>query len=86
MTYIIFEITWQKDEVLALFVSVGYKIGTNAAYRVAILILLPLTASIYPFFKCKDNTPIHSLRKIGSGEKSSVVDVYKRQEPMLSRI
>ena len=40
---------------------------------IAILILQPLTASIYPFFKFKYNTPIHSLRKIGSGEKSSVV-------------
>ena len=26
---------------------------------IAILILLPLTASIYPFFKFKYNTPIH---------------------------
>ena len=40
MTYIIFEITRQKDEALALIVSVGYKIGTNAAYRVAVLIIV----------------------------------------------
>ena len=45
----------------------------SVVMTLVMLILLPLAASAYPFFKFRYNTPIHSLRRIYSTGKSSVV-------------
>ncbi|WP_418699052.1 ABC transporter permease [Bacteroides sp.] len=45
----------------------------NIGITVAILCLLPLLASIYPYLKFRYNAPIHSLQKIYTGGKSIVI-------------
>lgn len=79
LTFVSLFIAWFFVEISAIPLNKYFDMApqSNGMFSVVMtlvmLILLPLAASAYPFFKFRYNTPIHSLRRIYSTGKSSVV-------------
>lgn len=79
LTLVSLFIAWFFVEISAILLNKYFDVApqSNGMFSVVmtlvILILLPLAVSAYPFFKFRYNTPIHSLRRIDSTGKSSVV-------------
>lgn len=79
LTFVSLFIAWFFVEISAIPLNKYFDMvpQSNGMFSVVMtlvmLILLPLAASAYPFFKFRYNTPIHSLRRIYSTGKSSIV-------------
>lgn len=79
LTFASLFIAWFFVEISAIPLNKYFDVApqSNGMFSVVMtlvmLILLPLAALAYPFFKFRYNTPIHSLRRIYSTGKSSVV-------------